>query len=145
MPLPKLVLDTNVIVSAHLKPESLERSVLKLALAGRAELFLSAAIWAEYSEVLVRPKFKIDPDQVAESLALIKAHAKRVTPARTLSVSPDPEDNKFLECADEAGADYLVTGNKRHFPKAWGSTRVVNARELIELLAPELLPGRPDA
>jgi predicted nucleic acid-binding protein len=53
-------------------------------------------------------------------------------------VSPDPDDNKFLECAQAAGADYLVTGNKRHFPKRWGKTKVVNARELLDLISPEL-------
>lgn len=140
MPLPKLVLDTNIIISAHLKPESLERSALKLALAGRAELYISEAILLEYEEVLARPKFRIDPDQAAESLQLIRAQAKTVTPARELAISPDPDDNRFLECAETAQADYLVTGNKRHFPKQWKTTQVVSARELIELLAPDLLP-----
>jgi predicted nucleic acid-binding protein len=56
----------------------------------------------------------------------------------TLSVSPDEADNRFLECAGEAQADYLVTGNKRHFPKRWKSTQVVNARELLELIGVKL-------
>jgi predicted nucleic acid-binding protein len=59
-------------------------------------------------------------------------------PSRLLSVSPDEPDNRFLECADAAGADYLVTGNKRHFPASFGNTRVVNARELIETITPDL-------
>jgi predicted nucleic acid-binding protein len=55
-----------------------------------------------------------------------------------VSAAADSDDNKFLECAEAANADYLVTGNKRHFPRAWKVTRVVNARELIELLIPDL-------
>jgi predicted nucleic acid-binding protein len=51
-----------------------------------------------------------------------------------LSVAFDPDDNIFLECAQEADANYLVTGNKRDFPAQWRNTRIVNARELIELL-----------
>jgi predicted nucleic acid-binding protein len=49
----------------------------------------------------------------------------------------DPEDNRFLECAEAARADYLATGSKRHFPRNRRQTLVVNARELIEW-APKL-------
>jgi predicted nucleic acid-binding protein len=47
-------------------------------------------------------------------------------------VSPDERDNRFLECAESAGADFLVTGNRQHYPSVWKTTRIVNARELIE-------------
>jgi predicted nucleic acid-binding protein len=50
----------------------------------------------------------------------------------TLAVSPDERDNRFLECAESAGADFLVTGNRRHFPKVWKTTRIVSTRELVE-------------
>jgi predicted nucleic acid-binding protein len=46
----------------------------------------------------------------------------------------DPNDNVFLECAQAGQADYLVTGNKRHFPDRWKKTKVISARELIEFL-----------
>jgi predicted nucleic acid-binding protein len=36
-----------------------------------------------------------------------------------LDVTSDPDDNMFLECADAARADYLVTGNPKHFPRLW--------------------------
>ncbi|PYV41490.1 MAG: hypothetical protein DMG06_16930 [Acidobacteria bacterium] len=49
-----------------------------------------------------------------------------VKPTLKLTITSDPDDNMFLECAQEAGADFLVTGNKRHFPRAWRS-KVVNA------------------
>ena len=55
--------------------------------------------------------------------------------AKRLSACPDGDDNRFLECAAAAEADYLVTGNKRHFPMQWKKTRIVNARELLHLLA----------
>jgi predicted nucleic acid-binding protein len=54
-----------------------------------------------------------------------------VTPTRRVSVSPDEPDNRFLECADAAQSDYLITGNKRHFPKQWKTTSIVNAREFL--------------
>lgn len=49
------------------------------------------------------------------------------------------DDDKFLECADTAHADYLVTGNPRHFPKFWKNTKVITSREFISIVAPHLI------
>jgi len=134
---PRVVLDTNVLVSAHLNPDGLERIVLNAALGLRLRLCVSAAILEECAEALRRPKFHIQPSHVEEGMRMVSARAKMVTPGFRLSVTPDPDDNKFLECAEAAGADYLVTWNRRHFPTQWKRTAVVNARALIELLAAE--------
>jgi len=128
---PSVVLDTNVIVSAHLRAEGLERFALDLAINRRVQLFYSEPILAEYEAVLSRAKFRISPAKLAESLLLIRMAGKRVLPKRRLHAATDPDDNIFLECAEEARAEYLVTGNKRHFPEAWRDTRIVNARELL--------------
>ena len=61
-----------------------------------------------------------------------------MSPRRTLTVTRDPADNRFLECAEASKADYLVTGNRRHFPKEWRQTQIVNARELLEWTIPDL-------
>lgn len=134
----RVVLDTNVVVSAHLNDEGYERHVLDLVLACKLQVAVTEAILAEYEGVLLRPKFAIDPRLVARSLRRLRAVARIVHPARELKVTRDPADNRFLECAEAARADYLVTGNKRHFPKTWRQTLVVNARELIEWVAPDL-------
>jgi len=42
----------------------------------------------------------------------------------------------FLECADAARADYLVTGNQKHFPKFWKNTKIITPREFVSLTAP---------
>ena len=49
-------------------------------------------------------------------------------------VCPDPDDDHILECAVSAGADYLVTGNLKHFPLQYRGVRVVTARHMIEQL-----------
>lgn len=134
----RVVLDTNVLISAHLNGEGYERHALDLALAGKLQLAVSEAILDEYAGVLSRPKFAIMPRQVARSLRLIRASARIVHPRNELAVTRDPADNRFLECAEAARADFLVTGNKRHFPKSWRQTLVVNARELAEWVAPDL-------
>jgi putative PIN family toxin of toxin-antitoxin system len=138
MPRPSVVLDTNVIVSAHLKPEGLERFVLDLALARKIHLFLSAEILEEYKDVLTRPGFKLNPGKVAASLRLIEGAAIMIRPERRVEAAKDPDDNKFLECSAEAQSNYLVTGNKKHFPSHWQQTLIVNARELLQEITPGL-------
>ncbi|MGO9259423.1 MAG: putative toxin-antitoxin system toxin component, PIN family [Bryobacteraceae bacterium] len=63
-------------------------------------------------------------------LDLINNHAQSVKPTLSIQVAKDPDGDKFLECADTARADYLVTGNRRHFPKFWKKTKVITSREL---------------
>ena len=138
MPRPAVVLDTNVIVSAHLNPDGLERFVLDLAINRKLSLFYSESILAEYEGVLTRPRFKISPKKVSESLALIRSAGTLTIPKKRLQIAIDPGDDIFLQCAEEACARYLVTGNKRHFPEVWNSTRIVNARELLEQVIPDL-------
>jgi uncharacterized protein len=133
-----VVLDTNVVVSASLNEQGLEASVLLLTFSGQLSLFVSEPILTEYAGVLHRKKFPLDPDRVDATLNQISKVSTLVQPTRTLSIASHPADNRFLECAEAAAADYLVTGNKRHFPKAWGKTRVVNARELLDLIKVQL-------
>lgn len=135
---PRLVLDTNVVVSAHLSSKGFERFVLDLALGPRALFYTSEAVVQEYKTVLMRPKFGLPSSLLAESFRLIEKAAVRVAPAVRVVAAADPDDDKFLECAEAARADFLVTGNKRHFPQRWKSTEVVNARELAALLVGEL-------
>jgi putative PIN family toxin of toxin-antitoxin system len=134
----RVILDTNVVVSAHLNDEGYERSVLDLALSGKLRIFVSEAILKEYESVLRRPKFRLKPRSVSHSLLLLRAAARVVAPYGQIDVARDPGDNRFLECAEAAKADYLVTGNKRHFPKQWRQTLIVNARELLEWTIPEM-------
>jgi putative PIN family toxin of toxin-antitoxin system len=134
----RVVLDTNVVVSAHLNSEGYERSVLDLALSGKLRMFVSEAILREYESVLRRPKFRLKPSDISRSLRLLRSAARVVAPYGRLNAARDPGDNRFLECAEAARADYLITGNKRHFPKQWRQTLIVNARELLEWTIPEM-------
>jgi putative PIN family toxin of toxin-antitoxin system len=135
----RLVLDTNVIVSAVLKPEGLPRTALLLAITQPARLYVSPEILVEYREVIARPEFKIRRGLRHQLLQLIRNHARLVHPARAVQVAKDPDDNKFLECADAARADYLVTGNLRHFPEFWKKTKVITPSELIRIVAPHCI------
>lgn len=134
----RLVLDTNIIVSALLNPHGLQRTVLTLSVTKPARIYISPAILEEYKTVLRRPKFAISKGHRFQFLQLINGCARVVQPSRRLEVTSDPDDNIFLECAEAAGADYLVTGNQRHFPKYWGKTKIISSREFIDLITPHL-------
>src|SRR5271170_7248963 len=135
----RLVLDTNIVVSAALKPDGLQRTVLLLALTKPAKLYVSSAILDEYRDVLSRPELKIRRGFRLQVLQLLRNRSHSVSSAKPLQVTSDPDDNIFIECADAARADYLVTGNPRHFPKFWKKTKIISSRELIDLVAPHLV------
>ena len=131
----RVVLDTNIIVSALLVPAGTQASVLLLALKGQIALYISHAVLAEYEEVLRRPRLKLQTRQIQEALAAIRKVAHFIMPTQTLSVSAHESDNRFLECAEAARADYLVTGNTRHFPQSHKTTKIVTGRQFLDILA----------
>lgn len=136
----RLVLDTNIIVSAAIKPDGLQRTVLLLALTRPARLYVSAPILSEYRMVLSRPEFQIRKGLRQQFLQWMERNSHLVSPSLRIRAAADPDDNIFLECADAARADYLVTGNQRHFPHYWKQTKIVTSREFVTLVAPHLVP-----
>lgn len=112
----RAVYDTNVIVSALLRPESLPASLVALGHTGAVQMYVSPPIVAEYDEVLRRPRFGFVPSFVDRFMTEIEAAAVMVFPEARIEAASDEPDNRFLECALAAGAGYLVTGNLRHFP-----------------------------
>ena len=109
----RVVLDTNVIVSGLNFPGN-ERLVLDLALRQRFDLYLSPFILSEASGVLVR-KFGWRDEEATLALGALRDVATVIEPTRRpLAVEGNEGDNRVLECALEAAADFLVTGDRRH-------------------------------
>ena len=136
----RLVVDTNVVVSAALKPEGLQRTVVLLAMTKPAHWYVSPAILEEYALVISRSELKIPRNLRQQLMQLVKNRTRIITPSRLSQVTSDPADNIFIECADAARADYLVTGNRRHFPKFWKNTKIISSSEFLAAIAPHLLP-----
>ena len=109
--------------------------VLSRAFQGDIELCISAAVLTEYESVLRRPRFKLTADEIDVTLTNIRKVGRLVSPPATLKISDHEPDNRFYECADAAGADYIVTGNTKHFRKGYKKTKIINGRQLLELLA----------
>ena len=135
----RLVLDTNILVSANVNDEGLESLVVSLGLNKKVQFCVSEPILKEYERVLSYPRLKFATQEVAHFLTRLRSVSVLVAPTHRVSASPDEPDNRFVECAEAAGADFLVTGNKRHFPKRWKTTEVVNARELLGMIGSSFL------
>ena len=130
----RVVLDTNVVVSAFLTPSGVPAEVLRRALGGEPVALYDDGILAEYREVLERPKFRLNTEDVTEVLELLTAKGERVAAAPLVVANlPDPDDLPFIEVAVTGQADALVTGNPRHFPDT-GGVELLSPRQLLELL-----------
>ncbi|HBC88167.1 MAG TPA: putative toxin-antitoxin system toxin component, PIN family [Lentisphaeria bacterium] len=113
----KIVLDTNVLVSGLLTPFGTSGNIVRMLTSGKITLCLDARILLEYDEVLHRPHFGIDPQKTVIVLEHIR-HTGQVYAAVPLDSNlPDIDDNPFLEIAISSGAECLITGNLKHFPK----------------------------
>ena len=128
----RVVLDTNVIVSAHLTPSGPSARTLLLGLAKEYEICISPDVLTEYKEVLPRSKFRLDPQVIDEFLKALLTTAILVQPTVKIHDARDPDDDKFLECAAEANADYLVTWNLKDYPVPPRSYSPAKALRILE-------------
>ena len=131
----RVVLDTNVLLSALAFPDSKPDHVLQSVRRGEVELFVSAFILVELERIL-RDKFRFTKRQTDERMNVIRRLATLVEPTERIAlVTAKDDDNRILECALAARADYLVTGDKEHLLPLWsiGTTRIVTPAALLEL------------
>jgi uncharacterized protein len=132
----RVVLDTNIVVSALLQPEGLPARTFLMMLAGTtAQLCVSGEIYAEYEEVIRRPKFKRGETVIEQALRAIRQDGFWVKPSERVRACADPDDDIFLECAQAARAHYLVTGNQKDFPAKWADTLIVTARQFLDAVS----------
>jgi len=130
----KVVADTNVYLSAILfggKPEK----ILQLGVDGKIQLFISPLIISELAEVL-RKKFSWSSWQISQVELLLLEQTVVVTPARKLDIIKDDDaDNRILECAPEAGADIIISGDKRHLLSLgeYAGKKIISPAEFLTL------------
>jgi putative PIN family toxin of toxin-antitoxin system len=107
----KVVFDTNVYISALTSPNSKAEDAYLLAIDGKIELYTSVPILTEAAKKL-REKFLWDDDNITDALKHISKVATVLKPRKHLNVLQDAPDNRILECAIEASADLIITGDK---------------------------------
>jgi putative PIN family toxin of toxin-antitoxin system len=131
------VIDTNVFVSA-LFTSNLEAATVKVLnamLQGKIVPLYNEEIIDEYNDVLNRSKFHFSPDLVNYYLKTIREMGIPTERFHSGEIFPDKDDAVFYEVALSKEDAYLVTGNKKHFPK---SPIVVTPAEMITILQQSL-------
>ena len=134
----RVVLDTNILISALISPKSVARQIYEAARSGRIALVTCDAQLDEFRRVTRYPRVQqyIRPAEAGTMLNELRELAVYIEVNQTVDVSPDPADNFLFAMAQASQADYLVTGDKegvlalgRH-----GKTQIVTVRKLIEVL-----------
>ena len=111
----KVVIDTNIIISAALSPSGTPAKIIDMIFEDRIQLFYSSGILAEYTDVLSRPRLKI-ADKVQSDIITAIKEVGTLTDS-TISNIPmiDESDRIFYDTAQTSGA-ILITGNIKHYP-----------------------------
>ena len=128
------VIDTNVLVSAMLKWDSVPGNVVELAFSGTIIPLFNDQIMKEYRNVLRRPKFHLPDDIIRSVVAEIERLGIYVDAKKLELVLPDPKDLVFYEIVMEERKSeeaYLVTGNIKHFPV---KPYVVTPRQMMDII-----------
>ena len=136
----RAVIDTNILVSALIAPAGNEALIVLAIKQGWVKPYYSAEILEEYAGVLARRKFRFRADEIDGLIALVRSSGKQVHTTGPIHGigSPDPGDEKFLACAQTAGVEFIVTGNKRDFPDPGAGIEVINAAELLDKITLEM-------
>ncbi|HCG76543.1 MAG: putative toxin-antitoxin system toxin component, PIN family [bacterium (Candidatus Ratteibacteria) CG_4_10_14_3_um_filter_41_18] len=130
----KVVLDTNVVVSGLLSPFGPPGEIIRMVASGLLELCYDARILSEYQNVLTRQKFPFDQAHVEDLLKQIEACGHITTGKPLAKRLSDPDDEPFLEVALGGKAQYLITGNLKHYPvKKQQGMQVVSPSEFLEI------------
>ncbi len=135
MSVPRIVLDTNVILSAILCGGN-PAEYFGMASAGLIEIFVSPFILEELSRILKR-NFQWKREEIQEVIEWYSSFSILVRPAPHLKIiKRKPSDNRILECALEAEANFLITGDKRDLLplKDFQGIRILSPIEGLALL-----------
>jgi putative PIN family toxin of toxin-antitoxin system len=128
----KVVLDTNVYVSALIfggVPKQVFNTIFK----GSHELYVSEYILFEISQT-IKQKFDFSHTKLDQVLEKLKNDAMLIQPKHSISRSSHQNDNRILECAVTADADFLITGDKKHLLSIGTikSTKIITPRQFIQ-------------
>lgn len=136
MPL-KVVLDTNTLISAFFWDGN-EAELFRRIEQGKVELYITGEILAEIENVIRRPKFdeirkkaNVTPNEIMQKI--ISLSHVIIAQKVGVAICRDKKDNKFLECAESAKADYLVSGDEDLLIlKKYKETTIINTSKLLQ-------------
>ena len=131
----KVLVDTNVLLSAALRDRLPERVVLHIGTRDEWTWFVTPEILEEYIQVLRRPKFALPAEILERWTDLVQSRTVCVNSPPAVEFARDPKDAPFLAAAIATSAEYLITGDRDLLQaQALVSTRIVTAAEMAQIL-----------
>jgi putative PIN family toxin of toxin-antitoxin system len=129
----KIIIDTNIVVSAIIADRNPERLIILVASKRDYQWIVSSEILTEYKDVLNRKKLKVPDRKKQRWLRMFTLFTTSVDVNVTIDFPRDRKDAKFLACAISSGADYLITGDKdfEDVPDL-GVTKIVTVSQFLE-------------
>lgn len=138
----KVIIDTNVLVSSLIQRTYPFLIVEFLIKSLTSSICISVNVLNEYNDVLSREKFMKYPLFILNAkdlLSDLEGKAEKFYPIVTLDILGDKSDNKFLELAETCNADFLITGNTKHFPmREYKNTKIVSPKEFWQFMTSNL-------
>lgn len=136
----KIILDTNVFVSALINPHGKPAQILNYVFENKLRLFLSPPIIEELEQVLNYPKLVkrhgLEEEEVKEFVSSLLSINSLVKEEQTIKAIPcDPSDDKFLSCAINAKADCIISGDEHLLNlDEYAGIRVVTPAQFLEIM-----------
>jgi len=126
----RVVADTNVIVSALMNVNGNPAKILSLILNGNIKILYDNRIIFEYFDVLSRKEFGFHNEIINDMINFFKHDGEFINPEYIKTKFSDETDKKFYEVYKSGKAKYLITGNKRHFPK---ENTIILPRDFLQI------------
>jgi putative PIN family toxin of toxin-antitoxin system len=131
----KIVLDANIFISSFFwggKP----RLIIERVIAGIDELFITREILDEVEDVIGRPKFHADKDEIHYLISSIEEIGNKITVKKRIKRgSRDKTDNKYIECGTTANVDYIISGDIHLLElKVYNHIKIVTAKDYLEVV-----------
>jgi putative PIN family toxin of toxin-antitoxin system len=127
----KIVLDTNIIVSSFLNPKGLPGEIVSLVLTKKLRVCYDNKILYEYTDVLTRSRFNFNVELANDFLEFVKNNGEYVAAESQKIKFTDEDDKIFYDVYKSSEAEYIITGNKRHYPQ---EKNVITPREFMEIM-----------
>ncbi|MEK7544165.1 MAG: putative toxin-antitoxin system toxin component, PIN family [Patescibacteria group bacterium] len=139
----RVVIDANIVISFLLSKGDTVSFIFDAWENETFEVLMSTDILTELDDVIDRStrltKGNVDQLMAAAMKRRLRKNTTRISVISSVHESKDDKDNRYLACAKDGDADYIVTGDKKHLLslKTFGTTKIVSPKEFVEILREE--------
>lgn len=135
----RVVLDTNVLISAVLSPQNIPARIIELLWQQIFVVVVTEEILSEYATALryekVMKRHKLSDEGLLQYLQDLRSATIMVMPTKELKVAPDPKDDKFFECALAGSAHFIISGDRHlHAVKQYQYIVVLSPAQFLAML-----------